>query len=112
LVIRDAEKAMWEMIDTVKGLPEKTRELAGIAAGKGPLLPETFSEEALFKALAEARKMPHGLTARNFMCEAALKAFAVYKEKYAEPYPHEKAVEAVVEATMEKMPETEEVDHA
>ncbi|MEA5089261.1 MULTISPECIES: hypothetical protein [Solidesulfovibrio] len=112
LAVRDAEKTMWEMIDTVKGLPEKTRELAEIAEGKGPLLPETFSEVELFKALAEAREMPHGLTARNFMCEAAIKAFEVYKEKYAEPYPHEEAVAAVVEATMEKMPEAEGASHA
>lgn len=114
LALRDAETSMWEMISNAEKLPDKARELAEIAEGKGPLLPETFSEVDLFKALKEARGMVHGLTARNFMCEAALKAFEVYKEKYAEPYPREEAVAAVVEATMETIPKAEatEVDHA
>jgi|GEM_PF-2579514 len=111
LAVRDAEKTMWEMLDTVDDLPKKARELAGVAEGKGPLLPETFSEVALFKALAEARGMVHGLTARNFMCEAALKAFEAYKTRYAEPFPREEAVAAIVEATMGTTPNAEEVAH-
>ena len=112
LALRDAERSAWEIIENLQQLPTQARQLAEIAEGKGPLLPETFSEVALFKALAEAREMPHGLTARNFMCEAAIKAFEVYKDKYAEPYPHEEAVEAVVEATMGAMPKTEGATHA
>ncbi|WP_235669662.1 HigA family addiction module antitoxin [Solidesulfovibrio carbinolicus] len=67
LIIRDAQKSIWEMVEMVQALPTKARQLAELAEGKGPLLPETFSEVAMFKALAEAREMPHGLTARNFM---------------------------------------------
>jgi len=107
LAIIDVENSMWSSVDTAESLPEKARKLAKIAENGGYLLPETPSEVALFKALKEARGMADDLTPRDFMCKAALEAFKVYKDKYIEPYPHEEAVAAVVEATMEKMPQAE-----
>lgn len=110
LALRDAEKSMWELMDDMEKLPAMARELAEMAEGKAILLPETHHEQELFNALKAARGMVDHLTPRRFICEAGLKAFKTYKERYAEPYPHDEAVNAVVDATMETMPKSDGVE--
>lgn len=101
--INGATMICWDMVRTIedklhgegsKDLPAMARELAEIAEGQAPLLPETHQEVKLFEALKKARA--YRLTARNFMCDAALEAYKRFKEQYAEPYPGEETVAAVV----------------
>lgn len=111
LILWDISRAILELVHENGGeaLPGKARELAAIAGGQAPLLPETHKEVKLFEALKEARGHWHGLTARNFMCDAALEAFSVFKEQYAEPFPREEAVAAVVGKAQAGVPEAEAI---
>ncbi|QLA16106.1 hypothetical protein [Desulfolutivibrio sulfoxidireducens] len=83
-------------------LTNKARELAAIAEGDAPFLPDAYYEREAIKVLRAAQDMgSSAFGLRQFICDAVVKAHAVYSERYAKPFPDQDAVTAVVEAVVE-----------
>lgn len=78
-------------------LAGKARELAAIAGGSAPFLPETSYEREAIKVLRAAQDMgSSAFGLRQFICDAVVRAYAVYAERYAKPFPDQEAVTAMV----------------
>ncbi len=107
-LLYDLSTAIYDKAEEQKELAGKARELAAIADGSAPFLPQTAYEREAIKVLREAQDRGSlGFTQREFLCNAVVKANAVFVERFAKPYPDETDVAAVVEALSETVIEQE-----